>query len=103
MNSIQQLRAKQDEEYEYAKAVLQSRCAHTNVLHDTGFRSFRTYNPERICVECGLIEVGGWWCYTVDCSHWHDNEISTKKILASKEGRIITEVSADDFDKARVR
>lgn len=84
----------------------QAACPHNEVAHWDGFSEYSTMYPTRICLECGLEEEGGWWCYSIDCSHWHpresikDGKFITAK-LGSSEGRTFMRVSFDELMKLR--
>ena len=82
-------------------ADAQRMCLHPRVGHwDGHYSSDSLTHPVRICLECGLEEKGGWWCYAVDCSHWHAAE-GTEKVLANTPGRTITEITLDELVRSR--
>lgn len=88
---------------EIAKIIqnAQSQCPHEQVGHRDGAEPYGTYHPQRICTNCGLIETGGWWCYSVDCSHWHEKDYKPA-VLGPKEGRTIFSVSEKEFNFYRI-
>ena len=100
-NGLRELYTELLVKYSAAKAEAQAVCTHAHVLHDDGFRSFGTYKPQRRCSDCGLTEIGGWWCYAVD-SCWHLEGWSSAPMLGSKEGRTITPADDKTFSGAYV-
>ncbi len=76
-------------------------CAHTEVGHWSGESAHSLMHPKRICLNCGLEEDGGWWCYSLDCSHWHPREGFAKPKLGPKEGRKFISMSFDEIMKQR--
>ena len=77
---------------------LQGACLHLCVAHYAGFESFGTYHPRRICMDCGLEEEGGWWCYNVACTHWHvEGKGSQVSRLVTAPERTIIEVDSKTF------
>jgi hypothetical protein len=89
-----------------AKAA-QKTCPHTEVGHWDGRSEYTLMYPHRICLACGIEEEGGWWCYSIDCSHWHPKESMTKNgkfakaVLGPKDGRAFKPISFDDMMKLR--
>ena len=85
----------------------QSKCPHNHVGHWDGFSEYSTMHPHRICLECGLEEEGGWWCYSINCSHWHVKDHYDKvgktipTHLGPKEGRTFKNISFDELMRLR--
>jgi hypothetical protein len=99
----------------------QKSCKHLHVAHWDGHNKhsdgslMQPQHPRRICMDCGLEEEGGWWCYSPDCPHWHARETSAgvlggtvvleeqakrlKDVL--KEVRIIRPVTYEKFAEQR--
>jgi|SRR5581483_149962 len=104
MSVLEQLQTKRKE----FNAVLatqiveaQGNCQHTRVAHWDGFSEYSTLHPIRICMECGLEEEGGWWCYSLDCSHWHPKGGFDKPRLGPKDGRTFVKKSFDEVMRLR--
>lgn len=80
-----------------AKAVkeVQARCAHVEVVQ----RPWAGDYPRRICVDCGLEEVGSWW--SGSSGIWSRADF-TPPALADKRGRSVRDDSGNDFYGCRI-
>jgi len=87
------LTTKEKLEAEIEKETLrvQSLCKHMHVAHwDGSYSSDHVTYPIRTCLDCGLVEIGGWGCYSRDTTCWHDREDYNKSILGYHPDRVIT-------------
>src|SRR5215813_5636747 len=85
-------------EFEKQIVAAQESCPHNRIAHWDGFSQYSTMHPIRICLDCGFEETGGWWCYSLDCSHWHErNSLMSVGMLKGKEGRTVVPMSFDEI------
>ena len=72
----------------------QENCEHVEILacNPTG------RYPRRICVDCGLEELGSWW----SINHWTKYGFTEQAQLGNKRGRSITQVDSDKFYRHRI-
>ena len=88
------LLAKQKEleaQIEEERKRVQSVCRHMHVSHwDGHYASGYVTFPIRRCLDCGVVEIGGWWCYDRDCTHWHDRDDYDKSILGYHPDRVVS-------------
>lgn len=77
----------------------QKRCAHPAVVHYPNNDGSRPSFPRRICLECGIEEIGSWWSYE---GHMWSEKNFGHAILGNQEGRSIRVVEAlDEFCRLR--
>lgn len=74
--------------------AVQKTCKHVEVLQMPWAGSY----PRRICVDCGLEELGSWWSGS---SLWSRQDYKTPK-LGDQRGRSVREVSSDEFYRHRI-
>ena len=89
----------------FAKKVasVQAACPHLHVRHYDGHEGhFSPDFPQRICIDCGLEETGGWWCYSLDCSYWHVKDDVAKPRLGPAENRVIVKATSEELRKLKV-
>src|SRR5579884_1382861 len=71
----------------------QENCEHRRVAHFSGVSAYSVAEPRRICLDCGIEEIGGWWCCRADCEFWHvRNYERLVPRLSNMGGRTVTEV-----------
>lgn len=104
---VRVLKENQEKEIQNILAQEQAICPHSEVGHWDGFSEYSTMYPHRVCIACGLEEEGGWWCYSLDCPHWHPRESWDKygkqipTLLGPKKGRTFKKMSFDEVMRLR--
>lgn len=85
--------------------LAQARCPHMVVAHYDGHGGLSPVHPVRVCMDCGREEEGGWWCYSLNCPHWHekDNYSQAQAALGPREGRVFTPKDYGEICEIRVR